>query len=172
MVQLLPTQRSRTTYQHHRKNDMSQKNELPPLPDAWEHFQLNRGWSSWENVIPSAAGEPGVLPAFTADQMRAYARAAIAAHAGQSEPIAWYSEKHRDFMCHETKQAQARLNSYTHQNGEFDKPLFDHPAPVRQRLMDDEIDALWDEPLTLPQKVQRRYIARAVEAKITGATHD
>ena len=46
------------------------------------------------------------------------------------------------------------------------------PAPLRQRLMDDEIDALWDEPLTLPQKVQRRYIARAVEAKITGATHD
>ena len=95
----------------------------------------------------------------------------VTAQAGQSQPIAWFSEKHGDFMRHETKQAHVRLNSYTHKHGEFDKPLFDYPAPVRQPLMDDEIDALWDEPLTLPQKVQRRYIARAVEAEVTGATN-
>ena len=66
MVQLLPTQRSRTTYQHNRKNDMSQ-NELLPLPEC-------------------DALTVGLGPMWNRHSMEAYARAAIAAQAGQSEP--------------------------------------------------------------------------------------
>lgn len=95
----------------------------------------------------------------------------VTAQAGQSEPVAWAI-----FAGNGNMRLWSRKESYVQAQGDELGlplvPLYTHPAPARQRLMDDEIDALWDEPLTLPQKVQRRYIARAVEAKITGATHD
>lgn len=54
---------------------MSTEPVLPELPEPWQLFQLNVGWRSWENVIPSAKGEPGVVSAYTADQMRAMFKA-------------------------------------------------------------------------------------------------
>ena len=154
-----------------------------------------------------------------------------AAQAGQSQPVAWYSEKHQDFINHETKQDHARLNSYTHKHGGFDKPLFDHaapagetnkllriiacayqiigthdapghildvlgdpknatdeqigailpympleagqPAPARQPLSDEEIFKLTGMGYRSPiDKQLTLSVARAIEAKITGAAHD
>ena len=96
-----------------------------------------------------------------------------AVQAAQIQPVAWYSEKHGDFMNHETKQDHARLNSYTHQHGKFDKPLFSHPAPVRQPLSDKEIFKLTGMGYRSPiDKQLTLSVARAIEAKITGAAHD
>ena len=36
--------------------------------------------------------------------------------------------------------------------------------PVAQPLTDEQIDAFWNQQLTVPQIVQRRVIARAIEA--------
>lgn len=40
------------------------------MPEPWQCFQHNPGWNNWENVIPGARGEPGVVVAYTADQVR------------------------------------------------------------------------------------------------------
>ena len=39
------------------------------LPEHWQAFQYNEGWGSWEQVIPSAPNKPGVVKAYTADQV-------------------------------------------------------------------------------------------------------
>lgn len=41
------------------------------LPDHWQSFQYNEVWGAWEQVIPSAADEHGVVKAYTEDQVRA-----------------------------------------------------------------------------------------------------
>lgn len=41
------------------------------LPEHWQAFQYDKVWGAWEQVIPSAADEPGVVKAYTEDQVRA-----------------------------------------------------------------------------------------------------
>lgn len=41
------------------------------LPEHWQAFQYNEVWGAWEQVIPSAADDPGVVKAYTEDQVRA-----------------------------------------------------------------------------------------------------
>lgn len=41
------------------------------LPPHWQALQFNSGWGVWEQVIPSAANEPHMVKAYTADQLRA-----------------------------------------------------------------------------------------------------
>lgn len=59
--------------------------ELPPLPEPWQGFQFNGGWKTWEQVVRGAIGETGVTSAYTADQMREYALAAIASAAPSAQ---------------------------------------------------------------------------------------
>lgn len=61
------------------------------LPPHWQAFQFNSDWL-WEQVTPSAADDPGVVKAYTADQLRAAVIADRQQRSGdRDEPIAWES---------------------------------------------------------------------------------
>ena len=47
---------------------------------------------------------------------------------------------------------------------QFFKPALGRGDGGGVPLSDEQIDALWDKPLTTPQKLQRRFMARAIEA--------
>jgi len=111
---------------------MSQNNELLPLPEPAAFCDFG----TLNMLMNLKVHSDGVQELFTADQMQAYARAAIAAQAAQavrqSEPLAWLNPYGGVLTTRVTG----------HEKEHFTIPLFDHPAPVRQPLSDDNIAAI------------------------------
>lgn len=95
------------------------------LPEHWQAFQYNEGWNTWEQVIPSAANEPRVVKAYTADQVRA---AIEADRQRRGEPVAWLV---RDDMLatwlFKWVEPEPGLWKYV-------KPLYAAPQPAEPRL--------------------------------------
>lgn len=73
-----------------------------PMPEPFAGLQYNSEWDSWEQVVPSAVGQPGVASVFTQEQMEAYATAKVREaqrwHPIDSAPhetlvvLGWYDE--------------------------------------------------------------------------------
>ena len=126
--------------------------ELPPLPEPWQGFQRNESWKSWENVVRGAMYEPRVMQAYTGEQMREYARAALVQPQGGHQP---------------------KLSIHAG-SGLIDGELTTRPAPGMKAehmpLTDDQLSLMAAASLDRIDDGDYFEIARAVEAKhgITG----
>ena len=148
---------------------MSQNDELPPLPIAFDYVyewadgarQLN---TSQRNGMKCRAS----YLVYTAEQMRDYACAAIAAQAvalevahknavfladqlikqtdalgqalGNSEPVAWLANYINKSGLHCVYTSSSKSLAIENDSNGTPQPLYTHPAPVRQPLTPIQID--------------------------------
>lgn len=95
-------------------------------------------------------------------------RAALAAQAGQSEPVVLWRYK-------DTFSVLPAMAGYTPPGPDWG-PLYTHPAPVRQPLTDEEIIHIAKQTKTAEPGRDGHILpisfARAIEAKINEGTHE
>ena len=147
---------------------MSQNNELPPLSSALLDA-INECATSVHLTPTSQTKTISSLK----NEIRDYARAALAAQAVQSGPVGCVAKDGLTILYFQPEQLP------------FETDLYTHPAPVRQPLSDDDIEALGhrmastythrSDPTSHAYGFVRHTLidfVRAIEAKITGAAHD
>jgi hypothetical protein len=119
--------------------------ELPPLPEPEAHFQVG-SYGVWKEVSPS---DKPCTPLFNADQMHAYARAALtqASRAGSADkPYGWLriAEEGPESLFPWFVRGGDRHPAYAAKY----RPLYEHPAgstesePLREAL--EKIAQEWD----------------------------
>jgi len=119
---------------------MSQNDNLPPLPVAVTHALFAGNSMQGSEIRPlSDSFEPGCAQ-YTAAQMQAYARAAIAVQADdQGEPVCWIDKQDLQVI---KSRADRGVVDYTKHAAPTKTALFAHPAPARQPLTEDDIAAI------------------------------
>jgi hypothetical protein len=135
---------------------MTDEPALPPLPDPIRQVVYNesKGYA---------------FSAYTADQMRAYARAAQAQPAASGEPVAWtYTGIKADGSEHGPHLVwnPAYMDAMSASKGAQATPLYAARQPAPEPLTDEQVDRItteqWGRGLGAPYAAYRAY-ARAIE---------